>query len=102
MRGSKTDLLCKALDGRARDSSESVRMGKEDMPRAVAILLMAVWFITLSHTAAYPGHELPYYPSYYPQEIRIESIEPGAAATLLRKSALHAYVGADPFPSEQI
>jgi hypothetical protein len=72
------------------------------MPRAVAILLMAVWFITLSHTAAYPGHELPYYPSYYPQEIRIESIEPGAAATLLQKSALHAYVGADPFPSEQI
>jgi hypothetical protein len=72
------------------------------MPQPVAILVMAVWFMMLSHTAAYPGHELPYYPSYYPQEIRIESIEPGAAATLLQKSALHAYVGADPFPNGQI
>jgi hypothetical protein len=60
-------------------------MGIEDMPRPVAILLMAAWFMMFSHTAAYPGHELPYYPSYYPQEIRIESIEPGVAATLLQK-----------------
>ena len=72
------------------------------MPQPVAILLMAAWFMMFSHTAAYPGHELPYYPSYYPQEIRIESIEPGKAATLLQKSALHAYVGADPFPSGQL
>jgi hypothetical protein len=49
-------------------------MGTEDMPQPVAILVMAVWFMMLSHTAVYPGHELPYYPSYYPQEIRIESI----------------------------
>jgi hypothetical protein len=72
------------------------------MPQPVTILLTAVWLMMLSHTAAFPGHELPYYPSYYPQEIRIESIEPAIAATLLQKSALHAYVGADPFPSGPI
>jgi hypothetical protein len=72
------------------------------MPQPVTILLTAVWLMMLSHTAAFPGHELPYYPSYYPQEIRIESIEPAVAATLLQKSALHAYVGADPFPSGPI
>ncbi len=43
------------------------------------------------------GHELPFYPGYYPQEIRIESLAPVAAAPLLRNGTLHAYVGADPF-----
>jgi hypothetical protein len=46
---------------------------------------------------AFAGHELPFYPSYYPQEIRIETLAPAAAGPLLAKSALHAYVGADPF-----
>jgi hypothetical protein len=43
------------------------------------------------------GHELPFYPGYYPQEIRVETVAPEAAAPKLRKSELHAYVGADPF-----
>lgn len=43
------------------------------------------------------GHELPFYPGYYPQEIRLETLTPAAAAPLLRNSTLHAYVGADPF-----
>jgi hypothetical protein len=43
-------------------------MGKEDMPRAVAILLTAVGLMMLSHIAAYPGHELPYYPSTIPRK----------------------------------
>ncbi len=43
------------------------------------------------------GHELPFYPSYYPQEIRIQTLPPAAAAPLLKSAALHAYVGADPF-----
>jgi hypothetical protein len=45
------------------------------------------------------GHELPFYPSYYPQEIRIEALSATAAAPLLKRAALHAYVGADPFAS---
>jgi hypothetical protein len=43
------------------------------------------------------GHELPFYPGYYPQEIRLERVAPTAAVTLLQKGDLHAYVGADPF-----
>ena len=43
------------------------------------------------------GHELPFYPGYYPQEIRIEAVSPAAAVPLLRNGTLHAYVGADPF-----
>jgi hypothetical protein len=43
------------------------------------------------------GHELPFYPSYYPQEIRVETVPPASAGSLLAKAALHAYVGDDPF-----
>jgi len=43
------------------------------------------------------GHELPFYPGYYPQEIRIEAVAPAAAVPLLRNGTLHAYVGGDPF-----
>jgi hypothetical protein len=46
---------------------------------------------------AQAGHELPFYPSYYPQEIRLETLELSAAAAPLRSGALHAYVGGDPF-----
>ncbi|HEV8441409.1 MAG TPA: hypothetical protein VGT40_25245 [Methylomirabilota bacterium] len=42
------------------------------------------------------GHELPFYPGYYPQEIRIETVSPTVAGPRLAKSELHAYVGADP------
>src|SRR5262249_33983134 len=52
-------------------------------------------------SVAVAGHELPFYPGYYPQEIRIERVAPAAAATLLRKGELHAYVGADPFPDRR-
>jgi hypothetical protein len=48
-------------------------------------------------TPAPAGHELPFYPGYYPQEIRLETLTPTAAAAQLKNGALHAYVGADPF-----
>jgi len=47
--------------------------------------------------AARAGHEMPFYPGYYPQEIRIEALSPAAAVPLLRNGTLHAYVGGDPF-----
>jgi len=71
------------------------------MPQAVAGILLAVLWLMLFPTAVEAGHELPYYPSYYPQEIRLESIASPAAATLLQKSAIHAYIGGDPFPNAQ-
>ena len=46
-------------------------------------------------TVARSGHELPVYPSYYPHEIRIESLAPGQAAGLLRAGKIQAHVGAE-------
>jgi len=42
------------------------------------------------------GHELPYYPSFYPQEIRLEVVGPATAAQRLREHSLHAYLGGMP------
>ncbi|MFQ5995689.1 MAG: hypothetical protein ACE5K1_11415 [Acidiferrobacterales bacterium] len=47
-------------------------------------------------TATYSGHEFPIYPSYYPQEIRIEPVDPTSAGRLLAGAEIHAYVGAEP------
>jgi hypothetical protein len=47
-------------------------------------------------TAAWSGHELPIYPSYYPQDIRIETVAADRAAGLLRESKIQAYVGGKP------
>lgn len=43
------------------------------------------------------GHELSFYPSFYPQEIKLSVLAPAAAARLLEKKSLHAYTGPDPF-----
>jgi hypothetical protein len=61
---------------------------------APAVLL--AWCV-LAAPAVEAGHELSFYPSYYPQEIRVETLAPGAAAAGLARGTLHAYVGGDPF-----
>ena len=48
------------------------------------------------------GHELPFYPGYYPQEIKIETLAPPAAAPQLKAGTLHAYIGADPFTGARL
>jgi len=64
---------------------------------ATEILFLAALVTLLTFLKpADAGHELPYYPSFYPQEIRIETLDPGRAATLLKTNALHAYIGAAP------
>ncbi|HJO71737.1 MAG: hypothetical protein QF639_02575 [Rhodospirillales bacterium] len=63
--------------------------------RKFSALLFPAAFLVMA-TAAEGGHELPVYPSYYPQEIRVEPVEPGNAARLLAAGKLHAYVGAAP------
>src|SRR5205085_1418576 len=61
----------------------------------VAVSLTALLLIAC---AAHAGHELTFYPSFYPQEITVRFVpEAATAAGLLRKNALHAYVGGDPF-----
>jgi hypothetical protein len=62
--------------------------------KIVATLLAVLLFSALVVSA---GHELTFYPSYYPQEVTVRFVTPATAAALLRKNALHAYVGADPF-----
>jgi hypothetical protein len=42
------------------------------------------------------GHSVGHFPSYYPDEIRIETVDPAAAAAGLSEGTLHAYVGATP------
>ncbi len=43
--------------------------------------------------AAHAGHEFPFYPSFYPQEITVEALDARAAAQRLVKGTLHAYAG---------
>ena len=47
--------------------------------------------------AAHAGHESPFYPSFYPQEIRIDTLDPVAAAAGWNKARVHVYVGGDLF-----
>ena len=62
-------------------------------------VVTAVVAVFLLVPPAWAGHELTFYPSFYPQEITVRWVEPRAAAPLLVKNALHAYAGADPFPA---
>jgi len=60
-----------------------------------ALLLLAA--VSLCVAAAEAGHEITFYPSYYPQEIVVRFSEPATAARLLRQNKIHAYAGGDPF-----
>ena len=64
------------------------------MAVAGAALVVAV---ALAQRAAQAGHESPFYPSFYPQEIRIETLDPAAAAAGWPKARVHAYVGGNLF-----
>jgi len=55
-----------------------------------AVLCVAV---VLAQQIAEAGHESPFYPSFYPQEVRIETLDPAAAAAGWTKTRVHAYIG---------
>jgi hypothetical protein len=59
-------------------------------PQNVLLVLVAL-LATIG--LARGGHEAPVYPSYYPHEIRVETMPPERAADLLRDAKLHAYLG---------
>jgi len=42
------------------------------------------------------GHEMSVYPSFYPHDIRIETMPPQRAARLLADSSIQAYIGREP------
>src|SRR2546428_8703435 len=56
-------------------------------------LMLGAWlaFFGLAHA----GHEFPFYPSFYPQEITVEALDARSAAQRLAKGTLHAYAGGD-------
>lgn len=60
-----------------------------------SVLVLLAWIVVAVPARA--GHEFPFYPSFYPQEIQIVAVEPPSAAEQLQKGSLHAYVGGDPF-----
>lgn len=64
----------------------------------VAGLTLAVAFaVVVGAPAAWAGsHAVAHYPSYYPDEISIDAVDPATAAKGLGDGALHAYVGAAP------
>jgi hypothetical protein len=59
---------------------------------AFAVLLVAAGLIDVARS----GHEFPVYPSYYPHEIRIETMAPDRAAGLLLEGKIQAYIGPEP------
>jgi len=59
--------------------------------RAAAALAGAV---LLAAKGAWGGHELAVYPSYYPHEIRIETVAPAEAPGLLQNAKIQGYIGA--------
>jgi hypothetical protein len=62
------------------------------------VAVTAAGTLLLIALVAFAGHELTFYPSFYPQEITVRFVpSAGTAAALLRRNALHAYVGGDPF-----
>ena len=60
-------------------------------------LLIALALGAVAVPSARAGHEFPFYPSYYPQEITLQVESPAAASAQLAAGTLHAYVGGDPF-----
>ena len=74
-----------------------LRLGARVGRRLVLVVFCLLWAAPSG-----AGHELPFYPSYYPQEIRLEALPPAAAAPLLRSAKLHAYVGGDPFAGGRV
>ncbi len=76
----------------ANAGQRSWRGWRRTLPLA---LLIACVCAGTQHASA--GHESPYYPSFYPQEIRLESVQATSVPALFQKNSLHAYVGSDPF-----
>jgi len=71
--------------------------GKAGSGSRLAVALACSAAATLSPTVGRAGHEAPFYPSFYPQEIRIETLDRATAAGGWPKARVHAYVGDDLF-----
>lgn len=66
------------------------------------MLVFLLGAICTVFTPVKAGHEVPTYPSFYPHEIRIETVDPLSAVTQLQDASIHAYIGQAPPFGEQI
>jgi hypothetical protein len=69
--------------------------GPTGVMRIAGVATIAV-YLTGGIAMVHGGHTVGHYPSYYPDEIRIDVMDPAAAAKSLGDATLHAYVGAVP------
>ncbi|MFQ5763636.1 MAG: hypothetical protein ACE5GT_01795 [Rhodospirillales bacterium] len=63
---------------------------------AGAAFALALLVAGVEGSPAVAGHGISHYPSYYPDEIHIDTMDPAAAALGLERKTLHAYVGGTP------
>ncbi len=68
--------------------------------RAAGMVLAACLLVIGGRGGA--GHSVGHFPSYYPDEIRIDVVDPKAAGAGLADATLHAYVGAVPSFAEAV
>ena len=89
--------MCRGRDAPAGTPGRSAARdpcSRELGKRVAGLTLVGVLLIAGGQGVA--GHQVGHYPSYYPDEIRIDVIDPAAAAKGLSDETLHAYVGAAP------
>ena len=67
------------------------------MLRRPSCLIAAALVSTVVAGPVRAGHEIPFYPAFYPQEITVLGATPETAGRLFEKKTLHAYMGPDPF-----
>jgi len=98
--GRKIATMWRGHDGRIGSRIELGHCASRDphrggsLRRAAGPILAAGLLVAGGQGGA--GHQVSHYPSYYPDEIRIDAVDPAAAAKGLADETLHAYVGAAP------
>jgi hypothetical protein len=78
--------------GAGKTAAPRLRRGDSKMKVAGRIALLTAGMSLVGTADA--GHESPVYPSFYPQQIRIEPIDPANAGDALARGRIQAYVGA--------
>lgn len=87
------DAYVSSHPGYSKDDLARVTASQFNLQAVVNLLCIVSCLVLIPAEA---GHELPYYPSFYPHKIRVEVVSPEAAATRLQQGTLQAYAGATP------
>lgn len=77
-----------------RDDRSRCDVSHRAVNHALGVALIAALVVAGGRGSA--GHQVGHYPSYYPDEIRVDVADPAEAARGLADGSLHAYVGTAP------